>query len=243
MDTTFLTIVIPALNEEKRLPHTLEQVFGFLSKQSYTAEVIVVENGSTDSTLAIAQAYAEKQPTLRVLHEEQPGKGLAIRRGMLESRGAYRFFADADLSMPITEVNRFIPPQLPGADIAIASREAPGAVRYGEPFYRHLTGRAFNAVIRLLLLPELHDTQCGFKCFRAEVAEDLFRRQTFPGWSFDVELLYVARLEGYRITEIPIPWYFNPESKIRLARDSWRMFFDVMTIRRNARHGVYNGKN
>jgi dolichyl-phosphate beta-glucosyltransferase len=240
MTKTFLTIIIPAHNEEKRLPQTLEQVFTFLNSQPYSAEVVVVENGSIDHTLDIARSYAEGQPNLCVIHEDQSGKGLAIRRGMLESNGDYRFFADADLSMPVAEISRFIPPQLPDFDIAIASREAPGAVRYGEPFHRHLTGRVFNTVIRLLLLPGLNDTQCGFKCFRGAVAEDLFRRQTFPGWAFDVELLYIARLQGYRITEIPIPWYFNSESKVSLVRDSWRMFLDVLSIRLNARRGVYD---
>jgi len=124
--------------------------------------------------------------------------------------------------------------------VAIASREAPCAGRYDEPFYRHITGRVFNSLIRLLVLPALNDTQCGFKMFRAEVAEDLFRHQTLMGWSFDVELLYIASRRGYPILEIPIPWYFNPESKVNVFRDSWRMFLDLLTIRRNGRKGLYD---
>jgi dolichyl-phosphate beta-glucosyltransferase len=137
---------------------------------------------------------------------------------MLAARGEYRFFADADLSMPIGELNRFLPPAV-DAPIVIASREAPGAIRYDEPSYRHVTGRVFNNLIRALVLPGLQDTQCGFKMFRAEIAETLFKRQTLMGWSFDVEVLYIASLRGLSILEIPIPWYFNPESKVNvLAR-------------------------
>ena len=158
---------------------------------------------------------------------------------MLAASGSYRFFADADLSMPIQEVLRFIPPAV-DVPIAIASREAPGAVRYNEPAYRHLTGRVFNTLIRALVLPALNDTQCGFKMFRADVADDLFRRQTLMGWSFDVELLYIASRRGIPILEIPIPWYFNPDSKVSVVRDSWRMFTDLLAIRRNGRKGRYD---
>ena len=240
VDTPFLSLVIPAHNEESRLPATLEQVFAYLTLQNYAAEVIVVENGSTDRTLEIAQGFASRHTQLKVIHTDERGKGLAVKQGMLAARGAFRFFADADFSMPVGEINRFLPPALPDCDIVIASREAPGAVRYNEPFRRHLSGRIFNALIRLVVLPGLDDTQCGFKCFRARVAEEIFPRQTMPGWSFDVELLYIARRKGYRIKEIGIPWYFNPETKVSLVRDSLRMASDLFTIRRNARRGLYD---
>jgi hypothetical protein len=144
--------------------------------------------------------------------------------------------------MPVEEISKFLPPQLQNVDIAIASREAPGAVRYDEPYYRHLTGRIFNLLIRLLLLPGLQDTQCGFKCIRAEVARDIFRYQTLTGWAFDVEMLYIARRHGYHIVEIPIDWYHNADSKISVWRDSLRMFLDLLLIRRNARRGLYDPK-
>lgn len=237
-----LSIVIPAFNEENRLPGTLELIFNFLQSQPYSAEVVVVENGSRDRTLEVARAYAKLHCNLRVLKSEQRGKGLAVKLGMLEAAGEYRFMADADLSMPITEINRFIPPGLNDFDIAIASREAPGAVRYNEPGYRHFIGRGFNFLIRMLALPGLDDTQCGFKCIRGAIVPDLFRHQTLPGWSFDVELLYIARRSSYRIVEIPIPWYFNPESKIRVFHDSLHMGLDLLTIRLNGIRGRYNGK-
>lgn len=240
MTIPFLSIVIPAHNEERRLPHTLEQIFSFLEKQTYSAEVLVVENGSADRTYAIAQGFARRYPNLRALQVAQRGKGRAVQRGMLEAGGAYRFLCDADLSMPIQEVNRFLPPALTDFDIAIGSREAPGAVRYNEPGYRHWGGRAINLLIRLLALPGLRDTQCGFKCFRAEVAKDIFRFQTFPGISFDPETLYIARLRGYRITELPIPWYYNEESRINLLNDTLSLVRDLFAIRRNARRGLYD---
>lgn len=212
----------------------------FLREQSYTAEVLVVENGSNDQTLDVAQKLAEQYKNLHVFKEEQRGKGNAVKRGMLEARGEYRFICDADLSMPIAEVNRFLPPKLNDFDIVIGSREAPGAVRYNEPQYRHLTGRVFNTLIRLLVLPNLQDTQCGFKCFRAGVVEEIFPYQTLTGWSFDVEILYIAQRRGCHIREIPINWYFNPDTKISVLRDSWQMFLDLLAIRRNARRGLYD---
>jgi len=239
----FLSIIIPAHNEEKRLPATLEQVFAFLKQQPFSSEVIVVENGSRDQTYSTAQSFAERHPSLHVVRNDRRGKGLAIQRGVKEATGTYVFLCDADLSMPVDEIRKFIPPQLQHADIAIASREAPGAVRYNEPYYRHFTGRVFNTLIRFLVLPGLQDTQCGFKCIRAEVARDIFPYQTLTGWAFDVELLYIARCHGYEVVEIPIDWYFNADSKISVLRDSLRMFLDLLLIRRNARHGLYDRKS
>jgi glycosyltransferase involved in cell wall biosynthesis len=240
--SAFLSIIIPAHNEEARLPGTLEQVFRFLEQQSFPSEVVVVENGSADRTFEIAQEYAKQHPNLCVIQNDWRGKGRAIQRGVSEAKGEYLFLCDADLSMPIAEISKFIPPQLQNVDIAIASREAPGAVRYDEPYYRHFTGRVFNTLIRWLVLPKLQDTQCGFKCIRAEVARDIFRYQTLTGWAFDVEMLYIARHHKYQIVEIPIHWYFNADSKISVVRDSLRMFLDLLAIRRNAHRGLYDPK-
>jgi len=243
LSTPFLSIIIPAHNEEHRLPHTLEQVMAFLQTQPYSAEILVVENASQDRTHQIALEFAKThftdQPLIRVLQVPERGKGVAVNRGMLEARGEYRFMCDADLSMPIGEVNRFLPPALTGFDIAIASRESAGALRYNEPTYRHLVGRVFNTLIRVLALPTLQDTQCGFKCFRAAVVEDLFRRQKISGWSFDVEILYIARRRGYKIIEIPIPWYYNTNSKISVVKDSFQMGLDILKIRLNDLRGGY----
>ncbi|MCL4260731.1 MAG: glycosyltransferase family 2 protein [Anaerolineales bacterium] len=238
--STFLSIIIPAHNEEKRLPDSLEQVFSFLKTQDFSYEVIVVENESVDRTFEIAQEFAQKHTALRVIQSER-GKGAAIRRGMLEARGDYRFMCDADFSMPATEIVKFLPPTARDFDIAIASRETPGARRYNEPIYRHIGGRGINFIIQGLILPGLNDTQCGFKCFRAEVAEDLFKAQTMNGWSFDIEILYLARRRRRRVREIPIDWYYHPDTKVNAWRDALRMIADIFHIRLNALRGLYNG--
>ena len=237
-----LSIIIPAYNEEKRLPHTLEEVNNFIQKQTYSTEVLIVENGSSDRTFEVAQDFASSFPHFFAIQTKVRGKGLAVREGMLQAVGQYRFMCDADLSMPIAELNRFLPPNLGDFDIAIASREAPGSVRYNEPGYRHWGGRGTNLLIRLMALPGLHDTQCGFKMFHSDIVEDIFRYQTITNWSFDIELLYIARLRSYRIVEIPIPWYFNAETKLNPVRDALNMIFDIFAIRRNARLGWYDPK-
>jgi dolichyl-phosphate beta-glucosyltransferase len=240
LSAPFLSIIIPAHNEENRLPKTLQELEGFLVKQTYSTEVIIVENGSSDRTFQIARSFERLLPGLRVFHKDQSGKGRAIQLGMLESHGEYRIFCDVDFSMPIPEINRFIPPLLEKVDVAIASREAKGAIRYNEPLQRHLAGRVFNSLVRLAALPGLQDTQCGFKCFRASVAEEIFKRQTMMGWSFDVEVLFMAQRWGYKIVEVPIPWYYNSGSRVHLLNDAWLMVLDIITIRRNNRHGLYD---
>lgn len=240
MSKPFLSIVIPAHNEAQRLPSSLEKIKTFLDQQDYTAEVLVVENGSSDGTLEIAQSFIPHMSNLRVFAVDQRGKGLAIRQGMLEAKGEYRFLCDADLSMPIEQVNRFLPPQLEHFDVAIGSREAPGSQRFNEPGYRHWIGRIFNTMVRWLVLPGLQDTQCGFKCFRAEVAEAVFPLQTLDGMAFDAEVLFIARKKGFHVQEIPIDWIFDPDSRVRVLQDSLRMGLDLLTIRWNALRGVYD---
>jgi hypothetical protein len=164
---------------------------------------------------------------------------LAIQNGINETTGIYRFIADVDFSMPIEEINHFFPPTS-DCEINIASREAPGSIRFNEPVFRHVAGRGYNLLIRLLLLPGLQDTQCGFKCFRGDIAEEIFRYQKQKGWAFDVEVITIARLHGWHIKEIPVRWYYSPGSKINILRDSIKMFIDLLTIRRNAHHGLYN---
>ncbi|HXF68224.1 MAG TPA: dolichyl-phosphate beta-glucosyltransferase [Thermoflexus sp.] len=239
MDDPFLSIIIPAHNEERRLPRTLAQIDRFLQEWRQPAEVIVVENGSTDRTADIVEAFARDHPYVRLIRTPRRGKGLAVRLGMLAAHGRYRYICDADLSTPIEEVVKFLPPQLEGFDVAIGSREVAGARRIGEPLYRHVIGRLFNAIVRALAVPGFQDTQCGFKMFRAEVAEDLFRVQRLDGMSFDVEVLFIARMRRYRIVEVPVTWYFNPESRVRLFRDSVNMFRELLMIRWNAWKGYY----
>jgi dolichyl-phosphate beta-glucosyltransferase len=235
----FLSIVIPAHNEERRLVPTLEKVSSFLRSQPWKAEVLVVENGSADRTFEVAAEYAKGYPELRVLRETARGKGLAVRRGMIEARGRFRFLCDADLSMPIENALRFLPPALENCDVAIGSREAAES-NVTEPMRRRRMGRMFNRLVRLLVLPGIRDTQCGFKCFSAAAAEFIFPRQQLTGMSFDVEVLYIARRRGYKIVEVPITWQFDADSRVRLVRDSMRMAADLLTIRRNAARGQYD---
>ena len=240
MTKPFLSIIIPAFNESNRLPPSLEKMDAFLTQQAFTYEVIVVENGSADDTLAVAESFKTKMPYLKVIHEEQRGKGLAVQRGMLEATGDYRFFCDADLSMPIEQVLRFLPPALDSVDVSIGSREVAGAHRIDEPGYRHLIGRVFNTMVRWMVLPGLQDTQCGFKCFRGEIADQVFPLQTLAGMSFDAEVLFIARKMGYTIQEVPIDWTFNADSRVRLVRDSLRMAFDLLDIRLKSARGRYD---
>lgn len=243
MQRPFLSIIIPAYNEEFRLPDTLSQVESFLEEQIYSSEVWIVDNNSTDRTSEIIQEYSSRNTNFQGLFEKEPGKGAAVRCGMLKAQGDFLFMCDADLSMPIKELNNFLPPQLEGFDIAIASREAPGAVRYDEPQFRHLGGRLMNGLIQLFALPGINDTQCGFKCFSATTAKDLFQHQTLSGWSFDIELLYIARQRGFTIKEIPIPWIYHQESKVNPFRDALKILLDIKTIRRNAAQGLYDPEN
>lgn len=239
MNNIFLSIILPAHNEENRLPNAFRKLDEFLSKQPYRSEVLVVENGSQDRTYALAQEYGAKKSYIRVIREQESGKGRAIRRGMLESIGDYRFYCDVDFSMPVDLISKFIPPANPIMDISIGSREVPGAIRFNEPLIRHYTGRIFNKLVRQIALPDIQDSQCGFKCFRAEVAEKVFLLQTINGWTFDVEVLFIARKLGYGIKEIPVPWFYNPDSKIRILHDSYRMFTDLIQIRINDARGYY----
>ena len=241
MPQPFLSIIFPAHNEEQRLPTALEQTILFMSKQAYDSEIIVVENGSTDRTLEIAESFQKQFSFIKVIHEDGRGKGLAVRRGMLAAKGDFCITCDVDLSMPISEVARFIPPNL-NRDIVIASREAPGAIRFNEPQKRHLVGRAFNLLVRILAIPGIQDTQCGFKCFSRKAVEELFPIQTIDGWTFDVEILFIARKHGYQITEIGIPWYYDPNSKVKIAKDLYQVVKDLLRIRWNGFRGLYDPK-
>lgn len=242
----FLTVVIPAYNEERRLPPTLAKVAAFLRKQDYASEVLVVENGSTDDTSGVTERFihSEVRPDdpfrVQLLHSS-PGKGAAVRHGMLAGQGEFLFICDADLAMPIEEIAKFLPPQLPRGsfDIAIASRETAGAVRIDEPVYRHVMGRVFNYFVRVLAVPGIQDTQCGFKMFTHDAVQRTFPIQRLDGWSFDVEVLYIARQHHLRLVEIPIRWYYQTDSRVRPVQDTINMVRELLKIRRNGRKGLY----
>jgi dolichyl-phosphate beta-glucosyltransferase len=238
----FLTIVVPAYNEESRLPQTMPDIIEFVQAQAFHIEVLVVDDGSVDRTPEIVREFAAKHNFIRLLQPGHGGKGHAVRAGMLAATGEYVFFADADWAMPVSELPKFLPPCQNGYQVAIGSREGPGANRFNEPGYRHLMGRVFNLIVKLLAVPDFEDTQCGFKCFHRSVVSDLFQNQRIDGFGFDVEVLYLAKKRGYTVVEVPIDWYSQPESKVSPVKDTLRMFQDILTVRKNDREGLYDKK-
>lgn len=242
-DKPLLSIIMPAYNEQDRLPQSLEKIAAFVSDQPYGIELVIINNNSSDSTQEIAEAFAAEHDYTVVLQQPIQGKGAAVRMGMLTAIGDYLFICDADLSMPIEEVNKFLPPQLDAYDVAIGTREGPGAQRFDEPEYRHIMGRVFNLIVRVLAVPKIQDTQCGFKSFTRAAARDVFARQTIDGFGFDVEILYIALRQGYIVKEVPITWYHIPGSKVNPIRDTINMFTEVLRVRNNGANGVYDVKH
>jgi dolichyl-phosphate beta-glucosyltransferase len=203
-------------------------------------ELIVVDDGSADRTVAIVEEAAAGDRRIRLIRGGRSGKGKAIQRGMLEARGTWRFMADADLAMPPDNLDRFLDAVAspPAPHIVIGSREAPGSLRVGEHWLRHLIGRVFNAHVRLFALPGIADTQCGFKLFSAEAAEALFPRLTISGFAFDVELLVMARQAGFEVRETGIVWHGRADSRVAVSRGA-AAFGDVLRVRWNALTGRY----
>ncbi len=231
MASCYLSVVIPAYNEESRLVDTLATLHDYLRSKTYSWEVIVADDGSEDSTAEVAQRFVEAHPGFQLRTFPHRGKGAAVKQGMLSGRGEYRFLCDADLSMPIEFLSQLLPPNGPAADIVIGSREAPGARRIGEPRFRRLMGRVFNGFARILTNPGIADTQCGFKVFKDEAAEALFPLQTLDGFAFDAEILFLARKRNLTIAEVAIDWRYRAESKVRPFRDGWRTLRDLILIR------------
>jgi dolichyl-phosphate beta-glucosyltransferase len=235
---TYLSIVVPAYNEEGRLQASLDELRTYLTTSPWTWEIRVVDDGSTDRTAAVAADAARREPRIVVQREPHRGKGGAVKAGMLAAGGDYRFLCDADLSMPVRELPRFLPPQV-NADVTIGTREGLGARRVGEPIVRHLAGRVFNNVVQRLAVSGIEDTQCGFKMFTARAAETIFPRVGVEGWAFDIEVLWIARARGFSIAQVPIEWHYREESRLNLVRDAFGMLNDVLRIRARARRGEY----
>jgi glycosyltransferase involved in cell wall biosynthesis len=243
--------VIPAYDEAARLGTTLPRVFAWLRATPLgPAELLLVDDGSRDRTLAIMRELASGAEGVRVLALEHRGKASAVRGGVLAAQGDVVVFSDADLSVPLDEVERLTDALAHGAAVAIGSREVPGAHREKEPIYRHLMGRSFNALVQALLVPGIRDTQCGFKAFRKDAARAIFSRLRRYGddaalvqgpmvTAFDVEVLYLARRLGYRIAEVPVTWHHERGSKVRPLVDAYRMGRDVLAVKWNEWMGAY----
>ena len=234
-----LSVVVPAYNEAGRITATVETLRERLPALVPTFEIRVVDDGSEDETAALVDAIAARDPRVVLQREPHRGKGSAVKAGMLAGHGDLRFMCDADLSMPVEELRRFLDMVPDTCDIAIGSREGLGARRVGEPAYRHVLGRVFNSAVKGAVLPGIDDTQCGFKLFTANAVEQVFPRTTIDGWAFDVEVLYIARRCSLRIIELPIEWHYRDQSRVSAMRDPLLMLRDVLTIRRNAARGVY----
>jgi len=245
-----LSIVIPVYNEEARIRECLDRVVDWISRRDDRIEVIVVDDGSSDTTLAIARKIATMHPTITVISERHLGKANAVLTGLAAARGTYAGFCDVDLATPLSTWDRCEDALNNGAEVAIASREGVGAIRVGEPWYRHAMGRAFNGLIRMLLLPGIHDTQCGFKFFTREALVtilprcQLYRAATVVQrprvTAFDVELLYIARRQRLEIDVIPITWTYGEHTKVNPLTDTLQNLRDVLEVRWNGWRGRYD---
>ena len=240
-DAPDLSIIIPAYNEDSRLPGTLARIASYLASLPLQAEVLVVDDGSSDRTAAVAQSFADRLPGLRVLSNGvNRGKGYSVRHGMLEAHGRVVLFTDADLSAPIEEADKLFAALEQGMDIAIGSRALNRSlITTHESKFREFAGIIFNKIVRLILWLPFVDTQCGFKVFQRERCRIIFEQQRIERFGFDPELLYLARHHGLHTAEIPVRWGHSPATKINMLRDSLQMFMDVFIIRLNALLGRY----
>ncbi len=244
-----LSVVVPAYNEARRIESSLATLLAFAQSLPGGCEIIVVDDGSTDDTVARVERLA--QPTLRLIRNDHRGKGYAVRTGMLAARGAVVLFCDAALATPITEWHRFAPLFSRGATVVIGSRQAADSVVRDQPMLRYVMGRTFNWLIQRLAFAGIEDTQCGFKAFRGDVAQTVFSRLHLYGdrakilrhpavTAFDVEVLFVARRLGYRIEEVPVEWTYGTNTKVSPVRDSLRNLSDILRVRWLASRGTYD---
>lgn len=248
---TEYSVVIPAFNESDKITSTLTQVVAFMSTFCDSYEVLVVDDGSSDNTADLVDAYLIDHPEVRIIRNPHKGKGPAIWTGVNEAAGEYIYLADADLAAPISEIKKFsVWAKEHDFDLVIASREGMGAKRVGEPFYRHLMGRVFNLIVQVVLLPGIKDTQCGFKLFKSAAAKDIFSRLEIYGpeakerkkaylGAFDVEVLFLAKKLGYKIKQVPIVWTFVRTTRLNPLSDSFNMARDVLKVRINYLKGNY----
>ena len=236
------SIVIPAYNEGARIEGALEAVTGCVRQRGWSAEIVVVDDGSRDRTAEVVLAFAAKSPEVRLLQNPgNRGKGYSVRSGILQALGEVVMFTDADLSAPIEEAEGLFRAIADGADIAIGSRwleRARQTIR--QPLYRQFFGRCFNAVTRAVMGLPFADTQCGFKAFTRGAAQTVFQLQTIERWGFDPEILFIALKRGYRITEVPVSWAHDERTRISYLKDGIRMLEDIAIVRWNALLGRYN---
>jgi dolichyl-phosphate beta-glucosyltransferase len=241
LDRPTYSIVLPAYNEGERIAASLEKIFAHMTQCGWKAEVIVVDDGSSDDTAQIVTRYAVQHPDLRLIQNPgNRGKGYSVRNGMLHARGDILLFSDADLSSPIEEADKLFAAIAAGAHIAIGSRWLRTELQVKrQPLYRRVLGRIFNLGLRLVLGLSFKDTQCGFKAFTRNAARTVFPPQQIERWGFDPELLYLARNHHLAVAEVPVKWSHREGTRIHPIRDGLRMFGDVLKIRWNSLSGRY----
>jgi glycosyltransferase involved in cell wall biosynthesis len=242
MPEPYLSVVIPAFNEELRVGSTLEKVGEYLQTRNFETELILVDDGSSDGTPQILEEARERFPAMRVLRNEpNRGKGYSVRRGVLEARGEWVLFTDADLSAPIEEANKLIAAaESENADAAVGSRALERRlIGVRQPFYREFSGRVFNVLVRAFTGLKIHDTQCGLKLFRCATTRRAFELQRVERFGFDPELLFLIQRLGGKLAEVPVRWNDNPATKVHFLRDSTRMFLDLIILRWRALTGKY----
>ncbi len=239
--TLTLSIIIPAYNEESRLPKTLECIHRYLVTRAYRAEVIVVDDGSRDGTVRVVEEALKKYPELQLISNgSNRGKGFSVRHGMLSARGEIALFTDADLSAPIEEADKlFAAICTQEYDAAIGSRAIRNLIEVHQSIFRRVAGRIFNLLVNFVTGMDFGDTQCGFKAFRREPSRILFEQQLITGFGFDPEILFLARYHGLQVAEVPVRWADVPGTKVHVFADSLRMFGDLARIRWNALVGAY----
>lgn len=232
-DKIYLSIVIPAYNEEKRIGDTLEKIISYLKVKDFKSEIIVIIDGCTDSTVEVVKCYERLVYKLTILvNETTMGKGYSVRRGVLESKGEFVLFTDADLSTPIGEVERLFFWLDKGYDVAIGSRSMKGSqVGIYQSFIRRSMGKIFNKIMKLIVFTGFKDTQCGFKCFKRHTADKVFVKQIIRGFAFDVEILLIARRQGFRTKEVPVKWLNSPFSTVHIIKDSFLMLCDLFRMK------------
>lgn len=246
-----LSVVIPSYNEATNLSRgVLTEVIKYLEQVPYTWEVILSDDGSSDTTPQQLDAFAKQHRNIKVLHNDHAGKGPTVQSGMLAAQGEWRLFTDFDQSTPLKELEKLWPYAKEGYQVVIGSREVQGAMRDEEPWYRHLMGKGFNMLVQSLALPGIFDTQCGFKLFTDDATKTLFpqmkvygrkaRTDAFTG-AFDVELLYLARKKHYKIAEVPIEWHHHHTDRVSPVKDSLRMLADILKVRVADLKGQYTG--
>jgi len=235
------SIVIPAYNESARIPATLKSVVDCIRERGWAAEVIVVNDGSTDATVAVVRDFALGAPEVRIIENpSNRGKGYSVRAGMLQAVGEIMLFTDSDLSAPIEEAERLFAAIAQGADIAIGSRWLErDRQTCRQPLYRQFFGRCFNTVIRAVMGLQFADTQCGFKAFTREAAHTVFHLQTVERWGFDPEILFIALKRGFWIVEVPVSWAHDERSRLSYIKDGMKMLQEIAVIRWNAFRGLY----